>query len=197
MVDQARLGAGEVVLVHAAGSGVGSAAVQLAVAIGARVIGSARTAAKLEQARALGLAEGFVAGAEPWAPRVLELTGGRGVDVVADLVGGRYVAQDIECLAMRGRIVVIGTLAGARADVDLGTLMHKRAELRGTVLAARPAEEKIIAIRRFERHVVPLLARGAVRPVIDRVVPLANAADAHRHLEANASFGKIVLAVPD
>jgi putative PIG3 family NAD(P)H quinone oxidoreductase len=195
MVEQAGLAAGETVLVHAAGSGVGIAAVQLGAAIGARVLGTTRTEEKLARARQMGLHEGVVVGGEPFAPRILALTGGRGVDVVVELVGGPYLAQDLDCLAMRGRVVVVGTLGGAKADLDLHGLMRKRAEVRGTVLAARPIEEKITAIRRFERHVVPLLERRAVRPVIDRVVPWTQAAEAHRVLEQNAVFGKVVLAV--
>jgi putative PIG3 family NAD(P)H quinone oxidoreductase len=195
MVDQAGLAAGETVLVHAAGSGVGIAAVELAVAIGARALGTSRTEEKLTRARQLGLHEGVVVGSAPFAPRILALTGGRGVDVVVELVGGSYLAQDLDCLAPRGRVVVVGTLGGAKADLDLHALMLKRAEIRGTVLAARPVEEKITAIRRFERHVVPLLERRAVRPVIDCVMPLERAADAHRVIEKNAAFGKVVLAV--
>jgi putative PIG3 family NAD(P)H quinone oxidoreductase len=195
MVDQAGLAAGETVLVHAAGSGVGTAAVQLGAAVGARVLGTTRTEQKLRRARQMGLHEGVVVGGEPFAPRILELTGGRGVDVVVELVGGPYIAQDLECLAPGGRVVVVGTLGGAKVDLDLRTLMQKRAEVRGTVLAARPLEEKITAIRRFERHVVPLLARRVVRPVIDGVMPLAHAAEAHRLIEKNGAFGKVVLAI--
>ncbi len=196
MVDQARLRAGETVLIHAAGSGVGLAAVQIARAIGARAIGTARSAGKLARARELGLADGIAVEQGAFAERVLELTGGCGVDVVVDLVGGPYVGQSVACLAPRARLVVVGMLAGAKTELDVGALMRKRAELRGTVLAARPLEEKIAAIRAFEHHVVPLFARGALRAVIDRVLPLERAADAHRSLEANETFGKVVLAVP-
>ncbi len=195
MVDQAQLSAGETVLVHAAGSGVGTAALQIARAVGARVIGTARTAQKLERARSLGLEEAVVVTGGAFATSVLGRTRGRGVDVVLELVGGEYVAEDIACLAPRGRIVVVGTMAGARADVDLRLLMHKRAVLRGTVLRARPLEEKILAARSLERHLVPLFESGALRPVVDRVLPLAAAAEAHRLMQSNEVFGKIVLAV--
>jgi NADPH:quinone reductase len=195
MVEQARLRAGETVLVHAAGSGVGLAAVQIAGVVGARAIGTARSADKLARARELGLADGVLVEQGAFAARVIEQTGGRGVDVVLDLVGGAYVGQNLACLAPRGRVVVVGMLGGGKTDLDLGALMQKRAEVRGTVLASRPLEEKIAAIRAFEHHVVPLLARGAVRPVIDRVLPLERAADAHRSLERNETFGKIVLSV--
>jgi NADPH2:quinone reductase len=196
MVDQARLTAGERVLVHAVGSGVGTAAVQIARAVGARSIGTARSADKIERARALGLDEGVVVGeAGTFARDVMQRTGGAGVDVVLELVGGAYVAEDLACLAQRGRIVIVGLMAGASAPVDLGMLLRKRAEMRGTVLRARPLEEKILAARSLARHLVPLLERGALRPVVDRVLPLAQAAEAHRLMQANATFGKVVLEV--
>ena len=119
----------------------------------------------------------------------------RGVDVVLELVGGAYVAQDLACLAPRGRIVVVGAMAGTRVDLDLGMLMHKRAEIRGTVLRARPLEERILAHRALQRHLVPLFASGALKPVVDRVLPLAQAGDAHRIMQSNETFGKIVLEV--
>jgi NADPH2:quinone reductase len=195
MVDQARLAAGETVLVHAAGSGVGTAAVQIAKAIGARSVGTARTADKLVRARALGLGEGILVQAGAFSSEVRELTGGRGVDVVVELVGGAYVAQDLECLAPKGRIVVVGAMGGTRVELDLATLMHKRIEIRGTVLRARPLEEKILAARALERHLVPLIEGGALRPIVDRVLPLAQAAEAHRIMQSNDTFGRIVLQV--
>jgi putative PIG3 family NAD(P)H quinone oxidoreductase len=197
LVDQAGLAAGEAVLVQAAGSGVGTAAIQIGRAIGARVLGTARTAEKLERARALGLTEGcgIVSPGPSFAGEVRARTGGCGVDVVLELVGGAYVAEDIACLAPRGRIVVVGTMAGTRADVDLHVLMRKRARIHGTVLGARPLEDKIAAARSFERHVVPLFASGALRPVVDCVLPWTQAGDAFRRLESNATFGKVVLRV--
>jgi len=195
MVDQGRLSAGETALVHAAGSGVGTAGVQIARAVGARVVGTARTAEKLGRARELGLDEAVVVEGGRFADAVLASTGGRGVDVVLELVGGGYVAEDLACLAPRGRIVVVGTMGGGHAEVDLPRLMRKRAELRGTVLRTRPLEEKILAARALERHLAPLFARGVLRPVVDRVLPLAQAADAHRRMQSNATFGKIVLEI--
>jgi NADPH:quinone reductase len=195
MVDQARLSAGETVLVHAVGSGVGTAGVQLARAIGAQVLGTARTAAKLERARELGLQHGIVVEGQNFAATVLAHTARRGVDVVLELVGGPYVAEDLTCLASRGRIVVVGAMAGAESSVALHVLMRKRAEIRGTVLRARPLEEKILAAIALERHVVPLLAGGIVRPIVDRVLSLAQAAEAHRLMHSNTTFGKIVLEV--
>jgi NADPH2:quinone reductase len=195
MVAQARLASGEAVLVHAAGSGVGTAGFQIARAIGARPIGTARTGDKIGRARELGLAEGIVVEGGIFAKEVLSRTGGRGVDVVLDLVGGAYVAEDLACLAHRGRIVVVGTMGGGGTELDLHLLMRKRAEIRGTMLRSRPLEEKILAARALERHLVPLFESGALRPVVDRVLPLANAADAHRAMQGNETFGKIVLAV--
>jgi putative PIG3 family NAD(P)H quinone oxidoreductase len=195
IVDQARLQSGEVVLVHAAGSGVGTAGFQIAQAVGARAIGTARTGAKIGRARELGLKDGLVVDKGVFASDVLARTGGRGVDVVLELVGGAYVAEDLACLASRGRIVVVGTMAGSRVDVDLHVLMRTRAEMRGTVLRTRPLEEKIFAAKALERHLVPLFESGALRPVVDRVLPLAQAGEAHRAMQSNETFGKIVLDV--
>ena len=193
MVVQAGLVAGEDVLVHAAGSGVGTAAIQVARAVGARAIGTARTAQKLERARSLGLAASIVTSGPSFAREVLAETGGRGADVVVELVGGGFVAEDVVCLAPRGRIVVIGTMAGGRAEIDLHMLMIKRGVLRGTVLAARPIEDKIVAGRLLERHVAPLLASGVLRPVVDRALPWTRAVDAMAALGSNETFGKVVL----
>jgi putative PIG3 family NAD(P)H quinone oxidoreductase len=195
MVAQARLASGEVVLVHAAGSGVGTAGFQIALAIGARPIGTARTADKLLRARELGLKDGIVVERGAFAKEVLARTAGRGVDVVLDLVGGGYVPEDLACLAHRGRIVVVGTMGGNSAEVDLHLLMRMRAEVRGTMLRSRPLEEKILAAQALQRHLVPLFESGALRPVVDRVLPLAKAADAHRAMQDNETFGKLVLEV--
>jgi NADPH:quinone reductase-like Zn-dependent oxidoreductase len=170
--------------------------VQIARAIGARCIGTARTKDKLDRARALGLDEAIVVDKSgAFADEVLARTGGRGVDVVADLVSGPYVAQDLACLATKGRIVVIGLLAGVRVDLDLNTLMRKRAEVRGTMLRARPLEEKILAAQMLERHLAPLFARGSLKPIVDRVFPLKDAGDAHRAMQSNETFGKVVIEV--
>ena len=197
LIDRAHLAAGETVLIPAVGSGVGLAALQLAAAIGARAIGTARTAQKLDRARAFGLAEGddIVVTGGAFAPDVLRATGGRGADVVLELVGGDYLAEDLACLAMRGRIVLVGLMAGHRAELDLGQVLRKRAQITGTMLRARPLEEKLAAVRALDRHVVPLLARGAVKPVVDRTFPLAQAGEAHAYMASNGSFGKIVLEV--
>ncbi|HEY2516768.1 MAG TPA: NAD(P)H-quinone oxidoreductase [Polyangiaceae bacterium] len=195
MVTQAALSAGETVLVHAAGSGVGTAAVQIARAIGASCIGTARTADKLDRARPMGLLEGIVVQGGKFADQVNTLTGGRGADVILELVGGSYVAEDLACVAPRGRIVVVGLLAGNRVDFDLGLLMRKRAVVRGTVLRARPLEEKIEITHVLARHLAPLFATRRLEPVIDKVLPLAKAGEAHAYVASNDGFGKVVLEV--
>jgi NADPH2:quinone reductase len=190
---QMHLALGETVLVHAAGSGVGTAAVQLARAAGARVIGTSRTAAKLERARELGLEHGVVAGEGDWTQRVLALTDGRGVDVILDLVGGPYLAGNQKVIATRGRMIVVGTTAGPKGEIDLRMLMGKRATMVGTVMRARPIEQKIALARAFTDRVVPALAAGTVRPVIDGLYPPERSGDAHRRLEQNDSFGKLLI----
>jgi putative PIG3 family NAD(P)H quinone oxidoreductase len=195
MVVQAKLAAGETVLVHAAGSGVGTAAVQIARAVGATALGTARTASKLDRVRPVGLAEGIAAEGGKFADRVNAITRGRGVDVVVDLVGGPYVAESLACTATMGRIVVVGMLGGTRADLDLGMLMRRRAEIRGTMLRSRPLEEKIDAANVLAKNLAPLLASRALEPVVDRVLPLARAAEAHAYVASNDGFGKMVLEV--
>jgi putative PIG3 family NAD(P)H quinone oxidoreductase len=198
MVTQARLAAGETVLIHAVGSGVGTAAVQIARSVGATAIGTARTQAKLDSvlAQALGLRHGVHTKDATFADRVRALTPGKaGVDVVLELVGGAYVPEDLHCMAQRGRMVVVGLLAGAGTQLDLGMVLRRRLEIIGTVLRARPLEEKILAARAFERHIVPLVARGDYKAIIDRTYPLADAAQAHAYVASNETLGKVVLAV--
>jgi len=188
---------GWTVLVHAVGSGVGTAALQLALAAGANVVGTSRTADKLERARALGLEHGLlVAKDEPrFAEEVRRRSGGEGAAVIVDFVGAAYAAENLAALAPGGRMVVVGTMAGPKVQLDLGVLMRKRGELIGTVLRPRPLEEKIRATRLFARDALPLLASGRVRPVVDAVLPLERVREAHERLEKNDSFGKLVLAL--
>jgi putative PIG3 family NAD(P)H quinone oxidoreductase len=195
MVTLGGLASGERVLIHAVGSGVGTAASQIARAIGARSIGTARTRAKLERSSALGLDEGIVAADGRFAEETLRLTGGEGVDLVLDLVGGEYLGENVACAAPRGRIVVVGLLAGTQAQLDLGALLRKRLTVVGTMLRSRPLEEKILAIQVFARHVVPLFERGALRAVVDRMLPLEKAGEAHAYVASNDGFGKVVLVV--
>ncbi len=196
LVVRGRLAPGERVLVHAAGSGVGTAGVQIARALGCFVVGTSRTADKLERCRELGLDAAVVPGkGGAFAEAVRDATSGAGVDVVLDLVGGGYFAETLAACAPRARVVVVGLTAGASADLALGELLRKRLEVIGTVLRSRPLEEKIEAARLLDRHLGPWLARGVVRPVIDRVLSLADAGAAHAHVASNLSFGKVLLAM--
>jgi NADPH2:quinone reductase len=197
LFTQAGLELGESVLIHAAGSGVGLAAIQIARAAGAMVYGSSRTAEKLERARAYGLDEAVAVAGDPasFASAVSECTKGAGVNVILDLVGGAYLAANLDALAMRGRLMLVGSTAGADAPLDFSIVMRKRLRIIGTVLRARSIEEKAHATRRFATHVVPLLARDAVRPVIDKVFQMDEVRAAHERMESNESFGKIVLKI--
>lgn len=191
---QCDLRAGERVLIHAAGSGVGVAAIQIAKAMGASlVIGTAGSAVKLERAQALGMDIGVNYREEDFADVVKRATGGRGVDVIVDVIGAEYWEQNLASLALKGRMVLVGLMGGAATQVNLGVLLAKRAQVRGTTLRARPLEEKAIATRAFEKSVLPHIATGRVRVIVDRAYPLAEAAEAHRYMESNANFGKIVL----
>jgi NADPH2:quinone reductase len=193
---QCSLACGETVLIHAAGSGVGTAAVQIAKAMGAAlVLGTAGSEDKLAAARVLGLDLGIDYKNEVFADRVLEATDGRGVDVLLDFVGASYLEGNVRSLAEKGRMVVIGLMGGFNADLPLGALLQKRLTIRGTLLRARSLEEKATATRAFEKSVLPHLESGRIRTVVDTVFPLAEAAEAHRLMEGNANFGKIVLSV--
>jgi putative PIG3 family NAD(P)H quinone oxidoreductase len=189
---QEGLEAGETVLVHAVGSGVGTAAVQLARRARAMSIGTSRTPDKLARAAELGLNVGLVGG-DDWPARVLEATRGRGVDVILDLVGGPYVAGNQLVLAERARWIVVGVTGGPKAEIDLRALMGRRASIRGTVLRARPLDEKVALARAFEAEVLAGFDDGSLVPVIDRVFDASDAADAHRYMESNESFGKLLL----
>lgn len=199
LFTQAGLKMGERVLVHAAGSGVGLAAAQLAHAAGAIVYGTSRTPEKLESAREYGLDEAVAVEDDPSraAVAVREWTGGAGVDVILDLVGAKYLAANLEALATRGRLLFVGTTAGSSATLDFSIVMRKRLKIIGTVLRSRSTEEKATATRLFAAHVIPLIERGLVRPVIDKIYNMEDVRAAHERLESNASFGKVVLMIGD
>lgn len=192
---QAELRPGESVLIHSVGSGVGLAAVQLARAIQAVPYGTSRTAEKIEQARHWGLQDGIqirqnfeemIAAAERW-------TAGKGINVVLDLAGGPYVKASQRVLALKGRMMLVGSVAGGSYELESRFVMGKRLQIRGTVLRARSLEEKITATQDFAAQVVPLFANRVLRPNLDSRFPMAEIAKAHERLESNATFGKVVI----
>lgn len=186
--------AGESLLVHAAGSGVGVAAVQIAKVMGASlVIGTAGSDDKLRRAAALGLDVGVNYREQDFAEAVKEATGGRGVDVILDVIGADYWARNMASLALKGRMVLVGLMGGATTNANIGVLLQKRASVRGTTLRARPLEEKGAATRAFEKSVLPHIASGRIKVIVDRAYPLAEAPAAHEYMAANQNFGKLVL----
>ena len=193
-LEQGDFAPGGSVVIHAIGSGVGTAAAQLVAAAGGIVIGTSRTRDKLERVRAFGVNDGALLD-EPWDELARARTGGAGVDVVLDFIGIATLERNLNAVRVGGRIVQIGTLAGTRGEIDAGRLMQKRAAWIGTTLRARAIEEKIRLARRFERLVMPQFAAGRLRPVIDKTYPFDEIAESHRRMESNASFGKIVVTV--
>jgi putative PIG3 family NAD(P)H quinone oxidoreductase len=191
-----RLAAGELVLIHGGGSGVGTAAIQLARWRGARAFVTAGSAEKLRRCAELGAAAGIDYKTEDFVARVKELTTSHGVDVVLDVQGAAYLDRNLRALATGGRVVIIATQGGAKAELDIGLVMQKRASVIGTTLRARPLDAKIALTRQVERDVLPELAAGRLKVVVDRIFDLAEAPAAHRVLETGANFGKVVLRVP-
>lgn len=185
---------GDRLLIHAVGSGVGTAAVQLARAASVKTLGTSRTEAKLRRALEIGLDVAIDSSAEgSWRNRVESATEGEGVSAILDLVGGAFLEDNLRVLAPRGRAIVVGTVAGSSARLDLGLLLRKRLTLLGTVLRSRPVEEKIALARDFSDSVLPLFASGRVRAIVDRTYSFEEIRTAHAQMEANDSFGKIVL----
>lgn len=193
LLTQGRVLPGERVLIHAVGSGVGTAAVQLAHAMGCEVWGTSRTADKLEKTKPLGLDHGINTSQEDFADAVKASSGGRGVDVLIDLLGGIALERNLAALAPKGRLVLVGLLGGSQAPLDLNLMLRKRLTMVGTTLRARPLEEKIAATQRFAAQVVPWLERGLVRPIVDSVFPFEDVQEALSRLESNQVFGKVVL----
>jgi NADPH2:quinone reductase len=193
LFTQGGLRMGERVLIHAAGSGVGTAAIQLAHATGATTFGTSRTPEKLERAKPLGLDHALAA--QDFAAAVLRLTNGQGVYIVLDFIGAPYLQQNMEALALWGRVVFLSSLGGAQASFNIGQMMGKRISLFGCTLRSRSLEEKLAVTRRFATSVLPLLANGTVKPIIDEVYPLDRIADAHRAMEENRNFGKLILRI--
>lgn len=186
----------EVLLVHGGSSGVGTAAIQLGRAVGATVAVTAGSAEKLERCRELGATILVNYRTDEFDSVVLEATDGRGANVILDIVGAKYLARNMATLATGGRLVIIGLLGGRTAELDLGALMGKRAAVVGTTLRGRPVAEKATIVAAVREHVWPLMESGQIRPVVDRVLPITEVAEAHRVVEASEHVGKVVLTVP-
>ncbi len=189
------LAEGGAALVHGGGSGIGTAAIQLVKAAGARIVVTAGSEAKCQRCRELGadVAVNYRSGDFVEAAR--ELTGGRGVDVVLDSIGAPYLERNLAALAVGGRLVIIGLMGGAKAEIGLGPLLVRRLQVIGSTLRARPVEEKAAIVAGFVARFGAALEKGEIGPVIDRVLPLAQAAEAHRLLQASEHFGKVVLRI--
>lgn len=192
LVVQGGLTSGRWALVHAGASGVGTAAIQICRMLGARIAVTCSTS-KVEACRALGADVVVDYKTHDFVEVVREATGGRGVDTVLDVIGGDYLARNLAVLAVKGRIVQVGTMAGKPAPIELGALMGKRASLIGTVLRPRPLEEKVAVTQRFAAEVLPHFATGTLAPVVDSVVAMSEIADGHRRMADNANTGKIVV----
>lgn len=191
---QGDLKSGETLLIHAVGSGVGLAALQIAKSKDVTVVGTSRTADKLALEGEFGLDVGIVTDKEiNFAEQIADITEGRGADVILDLVGAAYFEQNLAALAKRGRLMLVGLTSGRTAEFNLGLILQKRASIIGTVLRSRSLEEKAEATSKFTAEIVPLIAAGIIRPNLDRVFAAENVIDAYRYLESNESFGKVVL----
>jgi putative PIG3 family NAD(P)H quinone oxidoreductase len=195
LVTRGRLAAGETVLIHGGGGGVGTAAIQLARRAGARVLVTAGSPAKLEFSRGLGADAGINHREEDFPSRVRELTGGRGADLILDVMGASYLARNLDALAPDGRLVIIGMQGGTTAEIDLNQLLRRRLTVMATTLRGRSVEQKAEIVRRFVEDALPGFEDGSLRPVVDRVLPLAEAPAAHRAMEAGENVGKLVLRV--
>jgi putative PIG3 family NAD(P)H quinone oxidoreductase len=195
VVDIAGLSSGETLLVHGGGSGIGTLAIQLGRALGARVIATAR-ARKHDALKALGAEVTVDYQTEDFVEAVKQATGGRGADVILDIMGAAYLARNVAALAPNGRLAIIGLQGGLKAELNLNALMDKRGSISATRLRPRPLAEKAGIVRGVREQVWPLVASGAVRPLIDRRLPMAEAAQAHRVVEANEHTGKVLLLAP-
>jgi len=187
------LQAGESVLIHAGGSGVGTAGIQMAHHIGAKVYFTAGSADKIERAMALGADAGINYKTHDFKDEVLRLTDGAGVDVVEDFLGASYLERNIAVLKPRGRLVFVGMMGGVKAEFNIGVVMAKRLQIKGSVMRPLSIEEKRQITRRFQERWLPVLVEGKIKPIIDSVFPMSRVADAHQAMEDNRNFGKILL----
>ncbi|MDQ2686239.1 MAG: NAD(P)H-quinone oxidoreductase [Armatimonadota bacterium] len=193
--QRGRLTAGETLLVHGGSSGIGTTAIQLAKALGARVLTTAGSEAKCEACRRLGADAAINYRTEDFGALVKELTGGYGADVILDMVGGDYFQRNVDCLAVEGRLVFIASPQGSAVEFDFRPVMTKRLTITGSTLRPLTVAQKGAIARELQEHVWPLLASGQIKPVIDSAFPLADATAAHRRMESGAHIGKIVLTV--
>ena len=191
--ERGRLRSGEALLVHGGASGIGTTAIQMARCFGARVFATAGSAEKCRACESLGAERAVNYKTEDFAAVVSDATGGRGVDVILDMVGAAYFARNLDLLALEGRLVQIAMLQGAKAEINLARLLRQRLTVTGSTLRARTVEQKGAIAKAVEREVWPFLEKGEIRPVIYSTVPLAEAADAHRLMESGTHIGKILL----
>jgi NADPH:quinone reductase len=195
LFDRGRCQPGETVLIHGGTSGIGTTAIQLATAWGARVFATAGSAEKARACERFGAIRGIDYRTEDFVEVIRGETAGRGADVILDMVGASYLSRNLEAAAVEGRLVVISLIGGARAEINLGTIMAKRLTLTGSTLRARTVPQKALVAEAVRRNVWPLLAAGRVRPIIYKTFPLAEASEAHRLMESSQHIGKIVLTV--
>jgi putative PIG3 family NAD(P)H quinone oxidoreductase len=193
--ERGRLGPGESILIHGGSSGIGTTAIQLSRALGSRVFATAGSAEKCAACESLGAEKAINYREADFVTAIREATGGRGVNVVLDMVGGDYLPRNIECLAMEGRLVQIGQLGGPKSQINMIPVLQRRLWITGSTLRARSIAEKGAIARAVHERVWPLLESGAIRPVIHTTFPLRQAADAHRLMESSEHIGKIVLTV--
>jgi len=186
---------GETVLIHAAASGVGTAAIQMARETGARILVTAGSAEKTHRCIELGATAGCNYKEQDFSEWIKDVTKGQGVDVIEDFIGAAYWDRNLRSLKTGGRLVLVGLMGGVKAEVNLGLLLAKRLQIFGSVLRSRTLADKVAITQRFLNHWLPLLAAGRITPIIDRVFPLAQAGEAHRYMEENRNFGKIILEV--
>ena len=190
-----RLRQNETVLIHAGGSGVGTTGTQMAHQIGARVFITAGTEDKITKSKALGCTEGINYTECNFAEEIMRLTKGEGVDVVQDFIGAPYLEQNLSILKPRGRLLMAGLMGGTTVEANLRHILSKRLQIFGSVMRSLPIEEKIQITKRFVTRWLPLLREGRIKPIIDTVMRLSQAREAHEHMEANRNFGKIILKI--